>query len=104
MASAQSQLDLSRHKEAQKRRKCTFASNHTTSTLFWLAQPAHSRLFFVPVYMCQVLSSDDGKGPKLNALAKHYLPTSSADDCSIYDLKSGLPIDVFVLYLILLLQ
>ncbi len=56
------------------------------------------------VNMCQVLSSDDGKGPKLNTLAKHYLPTSSADDCSIYDLKPGLPIDVFVLYLILLLQ
>ena len=56
------------------------------------------------VNMCQVLSSDDGKGPKLNTLAKHYLPTSSADDCSIYDLKPGLPIDVFALYLILLLQ
>ena len=56
------------------------------------------------VNMCQVLSSDDGKGPKLNTLAKHYLPTSSADDCCIYDLKPGLPIDVFVLYLILLLQ
>jgi hypothetical protein len=36
------------------------------------------------VNMCQVLSSDDGKGPKLNTLAKHYLPTSSADDCSAY--------------------
>jgi len=42
--------------------------------------------------------------PKLNTLTKHYLPTSSADDCSTYDLKTGLPIDVFVLYLILLLQ
>ena len=44
MASAQSQLDLSRHKEAQKQAEY-FAVNHTTSTLFGLAQPAHSRLF-----------------------------------------------------------
>ena len=60
----------------------------------------HGRL---TVDICRVLSSDDGKGPKLNTLAKHYLPTSSADDCRIYDLKPGLPIDVFVLYLTLLL-
>ena len=65
---------------------------------------AYCVLEIPPVNMCQVLSSDDGKGPKLNTLAKHYLPTSSADDCCIYDLKPGLPIDVFVLYLILLLQ
>jgi len=33
------------------------------------------------------LSSDDGKGPKLNTLAKHYLPKSSADDCEYMTLN-----------------
>jgi len=33
-----------------------FAVNHTTSTLFWLAQPAHSRLF-VPAQQKPVLRS-----------------------------------------------